>query len=204
MNESENTGAKINSSGNLNSARLPEFPSNSNGLTAWSLYRWVENAALEALDWYLTEKRSKARWSRTLRVVTVIFATAGSLAPLIAVGTGNTTYAFWGYPLLAISAGSIGLDRAFGFSSSWMRYLATAAALQRALLDFQLRWAALSGTRSACGTEPDTFRASALKEIHSFADQLSRIVENETQAWVAEFRGHFSRLEAEASHLQLP
>jgi hypothetical protein len=195
-------GARYNDSGDLLASRLPDIkPDTDYRALASSLYRWTEDAAISTLDWYLTEKKSKARWSRALRVLSVLFIAAGGVAPLIVVGTGNTKYAVWGYPLLGVGAACIGLDRVFGFSSSWMRYLATATTLHKLILEYQLCWATIAATWT--DTSPKNAKAfqSALAEIQNFSDKLSDAVVEETKDWIAEFRGHVSRLEAQANEL---
>ena len=201
MNNGANPGARYNEHGNLTASQLPELDWGANyRSTATTLYRWTESAAISTLNWYLGEKKSKARWSRYLRALSVLFITAGSIAPLISVGTNNTTYAFWGYPILGMGAACIGLDRAFGFSSSWMRYLNATAELQRLLIDYQLKWTALTITWTDSQADPNELR-EVISEIRNFARQLSDLVAAETESWIAEFRGHVSRLEAETSHV---
>ena len=192
-------GARRNVGGELKAASLPEIHEGTSWLeAAETLYRWIESAAIETVNWYLTEKRSKARWSRCLRVVAVVFTLLGSLAPFIAVGTDKPWYALWGYPCLAIGAGSVGLDRVFGFSSSWMRYQAAVASIQRIMIGYQLRWAEITNI-SDPSNHPDP--TALIEIIDKFADDLSALVDGETQNWAREFRGHVSRLEADASHL---
>lgn len=144
MSNEASTGARYTQDGNLVAAQLPEidWAADYRSTTA-TLYMWTEAAAISTLNWYLTEKKSKARWSRSLRVLSVIFITADPLTPLIALGTDNTKYAFWGYLVLGLGAACIGLDCAFGFSSSWMSYLGAVAALQKMLIKYQLKWRSL-------------------------------------------------------------
>lgn len=195
------TGATYNRGGDLIPSQLPEL----DGLTscrniAETLYRWIESSTIATLEWYMSEKKSKASWSRSLRVLAVIFATAGGVLPLISVGTNQTRYAFWGYPLLAAAAGCVAIDRAFGFSSSWMRYLTAATALQKLLLRHQLRWAEMRMDYGNADISAAQFK-DALDELRDFADSVADVVVGETQNWVNEFRGHFSQLEAQASKL---
>lgn len=201
MNQYANTGARYNKGGNLLAARLPEIDWAADHHSAVAmLYRWTEAAAISTLDWYLSEKKGKARWSRALRVLAVVFITAGALAPVIAVGTDNIKYAFWGYPALGLGAACIGLDRASGFSSSWMRYLSAAAAVQKTLIGHQLKWAEL--TASWKDGKPDVSQIhAAVEEIIAFAEKLSDLVADETETWIAEFRGNVSLLEAEITHM---
>lgn len=199
MAETGADAARYNIAGNLRAARLPDLTSAGNyGEILSSLYRWIEGASISTLDWYLAEKTSKARWSRVARAFAVLFLAAGSLAPLLAAGTDQTIYAFWGYPVLGLGAICLGLDRVFGFSSSWMRYLSAAMALQRSLLDFQLRWSVLSAQWQESTMTPEVF-AAGVQEIQGFAEQLNELVTAETQRWIEEFRGHVMALEAQAS-----
>jgi hypothetical protein len=201
MSHASAAGAWYSNDGNLVAAQLPEIDWAADyQSTARTLYRWTEAAAISTLNWYLTEKKSKARWSRSLRVCSVIFVTVGTLAPLISVGTNNTKYAFWGYPILALGAACIGLDRAFGFSSSWMRYLGAAAVLQKMIIEYQLKWAELSA--SWTGPAPDLNQMHlAVKEIIHFATKLGDLVAGETETWIADFRGNISQLQAEVAKM---
>jgi hypothetical protein len=195
-------GARYNKDGNLTAAQLPEvdWSAADHRSAAAILYRWTEAAAISTLNWYLLEKKSKARWSRSLRILSVLFIAAGGIAPLISVATDNTAYAFWRYPILGLGAACIGLDRAFGFSSSWMRYLGASAMIEKILIEYQLKWASLTVTWKSNAIDIDQTH-QAIAEIRSFAGQLSEVVSEETETWIADFRGHVSRLEAETSRI---
>lgn len=41
------------------------------------LYRHAEARAIDAVDWYLEDKRGKRAWSRGLRVVAILLVIAG-------------------------------------------------------------------------------------------------------------------------------
>jgi hypothetical protein len=47
------------------------------------LYRYAEGRAIDAIDWYLQDKRSKRVWSRGLRLLVIVLVTAGGLQPLL-------------------------------------------------------------------------------------------------------------------------
>jgi hypothetical protein len=193
-------GARRSRAGELEALALPAVPSGSSWEDATaSLFRWVEAAAIATVDWYLSEKRSKARWSRCLRVVAIVFTVMGSLAPFIAVGTDKSIYALWGYPCLAVGAACVGLDRVFGFSSSWMRYQSTVSSIQQMMIRYQLRW---GETLSSPESDIKSSFKARIDIVDGFAADLSNMVDKETQHWVDEFRGHVSHLEANASHFQ--
>ena len=46
-------------------------------------YRYAEGRAIDAIDWYLADKRGKRIWSRGLRLLVILLVTAGGLQPLL-------------------------------------------------------------------------------------------------------------------------
>ena len=188
--------------GDLVSVRLPEFGRDESASdVADKLFRWVEASALTTLDWYLREKAPKARKSRLLRLLAIGLATAGGVVPFVAVGISNAKFAFWGYPLLGVAAACVGADRALGLSSSWMRYQATAAAIERLLIEHQLRWVSVVREVGPGKVPRESFN-QLMDEIRQFAGHLGDLVAAETEQWSEEFRTHFSRLEAEAGRFE--
>jgi hypothetical protein len=98
-----------------NSLPKPSWPSTAAIPWIEPLFLYLEAHALVAIDWYLEDKRSKARWSRSLRVLTILLTAGGGLVPLLRASGVETLRAEWGYVLLALAAACIGLDRFFGF-----------------------------------------------------------------------------------------
>jgi hypothetical protein len=94
------------------------------------------------MDWYWQKKGSKARRSRSIQFSAVVLPVLGAIIPvavhfLIAFGhadqlrsvdTGILASLFVG-----IAASLIGLDRAFGYSSGWARYVLTATSIRKSL-----------------------------------------------------------------------
>ena len=144
---------------------------------------------MEAIDWYLNEKRSKSRWSRGLRVAAILLGAAGALIPLLNLANNQVFDVRWGYVAFALAAAAVALDRFFGFSSGWMRYLTTAVRLQRLLADFQLQWA----TRCARleGTTPEPAQvAELLTLLRQVLSAILKEVERETISWAQEFQSN--------------
>jgi SMODS and SLOG-associating 2TM effector domain 2 len=46
-----------------------------------------------------------------------------------------------GYLLIAEAAGCVGLDRFFGYSTGWIRYITTAMAIEKSLEEYRMEWA---------------------------------------------------------------
>lgn len=160
------------------------------------LYVWVENFAIESINWYTREKISKARWSRFLRFLAVLAFALGTVTPVIVVGMGWSKESIWGYGLIGLGACCVAIDRAYGFSSSWMRYVSTALSLNRQLVTFQASWPSIE-MRVVNNPDVDEFYEAA-KELVAFVEGITQLMESETLAWVSEFQSHVLQLETGA------
>ena len=165
------------------------------GDAAWAVYDHVEAWSLTNIRWYLRKKRKKARGSRVLRVGAIIFAVAGGLIPLLALQ--GVLAAAWGYVPLGLAAACVALDRLLGYSSSWMRYAATALELEYALASLQVAWM----STTSCGSngeltsqQYDTLMAS----LKTHVDDVGRIVREETSGWTADFSARLADLDRSA------
>jgi hypothetical protein len=165
-------------------------------------YAYAEARALEAINWYLREKRPNAVGSRVLRFLAIVLATLGGLAPIIAsVGWLSARYAVnlgqLGYVLLGLAAACVGLDKLFGYSSAWMRYMMSALVLQRALSEFRLDWAMMIAKLK--GQSPTTDQIQLmLQRLKEFVVLVDTEVERETQTWIAEFQSNLAEIERTA------
>lgn len=167
---------------------------------------YVESLLAKDIGWYRARIRSVRSWSRRLRVVAILLTSLGGLVPLLEAagifssavmpnaesGSGFRPGQI-GYVLLGV-AGSVALfDRFFGYSTAWMRYIATMLALERLRESFRLEWA-LASRRLASGGRNDA--------VNKLLQLASRTIlaakehsEKETEAWIAEFEANLSRLE---------
>src|SRR5262249_36068460 len=138
-----------------------------------ALFRWVEAGAIDAYSWYLREKEKKSRASKVLRISAVVAIALGSTIPVLALVLAPPRKAEWGFVVLALGAAILLLDRAFGFSRSWARYVATAMEIKAVLTRAQLAWARRCATGSGAGPGTDgTAVAAALTEIEELARQV--------------------------------
>ncbi len=92
----------------------------------------------------------------------------------------------WSAVLLAAAATLLAMDRFYGTTSGWVRYLLTAQQLTDSLDDFEL---AFEAPRASWGNPEPTPEqtAAALALIQKFAKQVNGIVGDETKAWAADF-----------------
>ena len=176
-------------------------PEIANSLTL--LRRYVESEAQRQIDWYFRKMTAKSRASSALRFAAIVLFLAGGLAPLAkAALTPESLHrlsfdiAQAGYLLLALAAGCLALDRFFGFSTAWMRYVTAALALEKSLEEFRLEW-----TRSLAklrGAPPNDAQLDQLiLTCETFSLAIRSQVEQETNAWVAEFQSNLAQLEQE-------
>ncbi|MBZ5511960.1 MAG: SLATT domain-containing protein [Acidobacteriia bacterium] len=156
----------------------------------------VEKQAQAAVNWYLREKRPKAMASRFLRLMAIGLATAGGLIPLITSlpAVAKLGLDKWGYVALGAAAACLALDKFFGFSTGWVRYISTAQSIQDDLYGFQIDWArAMSkiGGASPTPAQIDEF----LQMAKDFSSRVMKMVSQETQQWVVEFQSNLADLE---------
>jgi conflict system pore-forming effector with SLATT domain len=160
------------------------------------LYEWAQAIAVDAVDWYLTEKRRKARWSRGLRAVAAVLTAVGGAVPVVAISAGRPAWGNWGYVLLALAAGCAAYDRFFGFSAAWLRYMSAATTLRALLDDFRLRWT-MELARLG-GAEPDRDQVvHFVGLVREFTGAVHGTVRSETDAWLTEFNVRLTELEGQ-------
>lgn len=164
------------------------------------LYRWSEERAVEAIDWYRRDRVWKRRWARLLRFGAAVSAVGGASAPLVGLTGVLEQAAGWGYVGLVLAAACLLTDRAFGLTSGWMRDVSTAQALQRRLEAFQFDWAS-ECVREVLGPTEGTAGEAAercLGVLRRFCEDVSDMVRTETSEWMLEFRASMTQLPTQA------
>ena len=165
------------------------------------LRRYVEGEAQTQIDWYRAKGQRKASVSTALRFSAILLFVLGGLVPIAkAMLTPDTVsqlgfdFGQVGYLLIAIAAGCVAMDRFFGYSTGWIRYMTTGLALAKSLEEFRLEWARLiARLRGDAPGEADLDRLILTCETFSLAIRAQ--VERETHAWVAEFESNLAQLE---------
>jgi hypothetical protein len=150
------------------------------------LYEAIRDHYQTAITWYLVEKERKGRLSKLLRLFTVALAVVGGAVPLTA-AILPWLNASAGYVLLALAGGLQLLDRYFGYSSGWTRYMGSAVELNAQLLMFQVEYAKMS---TLLDSECDRWAM-----LHRYAQRLADILSNETATWSTEFIENSRELE---------
>jgi hypothetical protein len=189
----------------LDLARVPEVESRWNPdkiLESIEVVRRdAETFANDAVKWYYSKKKSKARASQICRAFSIVFISIGGLTPVLgsvtAVSSKIPGVSEWGYVFLGLGASLIALDKFFGFSSGWTRYVLTAQVIQKIIYSFELDWTKLQarlGSRAPEQSEVEEFLQTAKTLYDSILGQVAQ----ETQQWAAEFQQSISDLESMA------
>lgn len=161
-----------------------------------NLLAYAENEAQKAIGWYLKNKQWKSRLSRFIQFGAIALTAAGGIAPVVnrIVGTSPTfDSGLWATLSVGLAASLIGLDKAFGFSSGWARYVLAATSIHKALDEFRLDWASLYAEMSQ---PPKTEQVAALiQRAKEFISTVEGFVLQETKEWIAEFQTNIAQLE---------
>ncbi|MEU1040280.1 SLATT domain-containing protein [Streptomyces sp. NPDC005907] len=154
------------------------------------LYLWVERGALDTASWYLADRVWKRRGARALRTGAAAGAVTGAALPLLDLTRVVGGVAAWGYLALLLAVACVAGDRFFGFTSGWMRDVATAQAVLRRLQVLQFDWASES-VREVLGPTEGTAGEAAercLGVLRRFSEDVTELVRTETADWMVEFR----------------
>jgi hypothetical protein len=170
---------------------------------AGSLERVAEAVSAEAeraIDWYLKKKQSQKRGAQWLRVIAIILITAATLVPIlieifenwiIANSTAASrpwwASAAWSSVLLIIALALVLLDRFYGCSSAWMRFISAELQIREALHAFRLDWQ-IARARWTDGKPSEQQIEAGLQSCRGFLGQIDAILKSEVEAWVQEFR----------------
>jgi hypothetical protein len=165
------------------------------------LRRYVENEAQEQIAWYYAKKSRKAQVSTALRFAAILLFVMGGLVPIIkatllpeVIRKLPFDFGQAGYLLIGVAAGCVGLDRFFGYSTGWIRYITTAMALEKSLDEFRMEWARnIVKLRGGSPNEQQLDQLIQTCEVFSLA--IKGQVEEETKAWVTEFQSNLTQLE---------
>jgi hypothetical protein len=159
----------------------------------------VEVEGQKAIDWYWQAKRWKTIPSQTIRFLALCLTAAAGLVPLVFLVMKNA-----GRPvnldtgllaslLLGLAAALLGLDKAFGYSSGWTRYVLTATSMTKLLHEFRMDWLTLSATAAVPPTTDQ--RVAMIQRAKEFLSTIQGMVAQETKDWATEFQSNMAQME---------
>jgi hypothetical protein len=189
---------------NLTPTAMPDLiwgPNNSaDSLSKLSHYSLTE--ARRAIDWYVAKREPKKTVGRVLRIGAILATAVAGVIPVLSqifeMDNHQPLIApAWSTIALGIAALFIAVDRFWGFTSAWARFLIAEQALSEALTAFQIDWEA--SKLAWGGPEPSPEQArEMIGACKDFLAQVHKIVRQETNKWVTEFQSVTTQLNAEA------
>jgi hypothetical protein len=163
------------------------------------VYHHAAAGAESAIEWYLKSKRPKQRLARWIRGSAICLGALAGLIPMVAEMQRfhDRIEPVWASIVLGLAAALVMLDRFFGFSSAWVRYISTELHLRQILEEFRLDFEAEKAAwKDATATDEQLQRA--LASCHSFVTRVNAIVREETNLWVAEFQDTLKQIDENA------
>ena len=163
------------------------------------LKAYVARHGANAVDYYQFAKKPKKRWAIWLRMGALLFAGAAGLIPILSqlfMTDAGVPYVqpAWASVALALAAGALAIDRFFGFSSGWMRFMATELKARRTLDDFELEWESARAAWPDAGPSTEQVQ-DMIARATRFAGAVADIVRDETDQWMSEFREAIRQLD---------
>jgi hypothetical protein len=160
----------------------------------------VEVEGQKAIDWYWKAKRWKRIPSQWIQFVALSLTAAAGLVPIVVQLVKNVGWAprdFDSGPLaslfVGIAAALLGLDKAFGYSSGWTRYVLTATSMTKLQHEFRMDWVALS---AAAAAQPTTEQqAVMIQRAKEFVSTIQGLIAQETKDWATEFQSNMAQME---------
>lgn len=140
--------------------------------------------------WYWRSIGGKRRMSLGTRALTFFLLVAGTLMPIL---TGLHEYEveqqllFTQLAICSLAlAGLIQVaDKVFGWSSGWLRYIATVTAMENQTRKFEIDWAGYILSKNGIISDADIKPLFDIAVL--FQDSMVKLLNDETEKWAAEF-----------------
>ena len=180
---------------------IPQWNAEKVGDSLADIHSYVIQEAGKSIHWYWRAKRSKSFPSQIIRFSAWVLAAAGGLLPvagsLFQKSLPGLENGLWASLLLGLAAALVGLDKAFGYSSGWARYVLTATSIRRTLEEFRLDWAELM---AKSGSSPTAENIGLLVDrAKKFRIDVEALVLQETKDWVTEFQNSMVQMEKDVA-----
>ena len=161
------------------------------------LYLRIVEKGHEAMRWYARQKEGNKQWGRRFRVVALLLGALASITPIIVQlfppEQGYQKWSVLASIFAALGATCVGLDRYSGASSGWMRYVSSYQEISSRLEFLQFGWARLA--LSSPGLSKEQRLTALLDLLQGFILSVNEVIKQETQEWMAEFKGNLALLE---------
>jgi len=160
-----------------------------------TVYDHIVREAGQAVAWYRGRKKPKKSGARLIRGLAIVFFSAAGLLPvLLQIFDARWREVFppilfqpaWPSVLIAIAAALLGVDRYFGLSSGWIRYIKTELHLLQVVEEFEIHWQEMK-SRWQGGAPTNDQVSKMLAEAKKFVTEFKTIIREETREWATDF-----------------
>jgi hypothetical protein len=158
-------------------------------------FKRAEDHALNAINWYLNAKASKKNCAQLLRLVTIGSSAIAGLLPILNQIYQNQLSSLspaWTTVALAGAGVSLAIDKFFGCSNAWMRFITAEQRIRQALHEFQMDY----DIEQSKWTDnfPASEQAQAMLSCcKAFISQVDAIILEETNEWLVEFQSSLKK-----------
>jgi hypothetical protein len=175
-----------------------EYKSKSPDQAAASIYARVESTSTTIIGWYWRSIKTKRWTSLGVRLMAFVLLIPGTALPILSAVLEKTDLRLAltqiAVALLAVAGLLQVADKVFGWSSGWMRYIATATSMENLTRTFELEWAKLLIQKISPLDESDI---KALFDLAKGLEQnLLKLQAEETGKWVSDFSAGISLLDS--------
>jgi hypothetical protein len=129
--------------------------------------------------------------------VAIILVAAAGIIPVLVNLVGDKKPAFdaaWASIAIAAAAFCVVLDRFFGFSTAWIRFITTQLEIARRLDAFHYDWR-LDRANWIDGKPSRDQVLQTLGRCKAFLSEINGLIQEETSLWVAEFRDVLAQID---------
>jgi hypothetical protein len=162
------------------------------------LVAYATGEAERAIDWYYWKRRRMQRWGRGLRLGAILASSAAGVTPLfaeLAAHNGKTPIEpLWAALLLALAGILVLLDRFWGCTSAWIRYMLAAQEITTALDEFRIEWESHKLVWEG-GVDVEQAQAT-IDRCRGFLTYVRSVIRTETDAWSTEFSKILEQIES--------
>jgi hypothetical protein len=170
----------------LSRADLPKLDWSNPSSALPHVYDYVVSQAKNAEEWYAKKRRPKKRGGQVLRIASIVLVGVAALIPILSevvTDQGRAVVpAAWASAALIVAATLVALDRYFGFSTGWTRFMSADLEIGRLRHRFEFRWIELE----APGQENNP--VAQLQLARELIEAIDQVVALETSTWSEEFR----------------
>jgi len=155
------------------------------------LYQESLCTAEKTIQWYLRYRKKKGNTAKFIRFTSILLLVASTLIPLFTAWYEKTELLYLGYILASMGGGLLLIDRYYGYSTSWIRFVLTGKDLE------QLKRAFVKNYQLSCIRHSPMSRdgfAAVIGVILLFEQAFSETVKVETAQWAREFEQNMKDL----------